>query len=371
MFHVTRCLHEYGHQVILAALNTTRHYQNKDMMQGFATVYDCPIQTDLNPWKALRAFLFEEIPYNILRFRSAEFRDLLEKIVQKENPDIIQMEGVYLAMYAKNIQKISGAPLLLRAHNVEFEIWERLAAAETNFLKAFYLRHLAEKGKVFEQQAIQLFDGIVAITERDAQQFRSFGYQGKMAVVPAGVDWAVYQVPTVSVIPLSVCFLGSLEWMPNQQGLLWFLQNVWEKIRAKVPEAVFRVAGKNPPEKILKWQQAGVEILGQVKDAPEFLASNQIMVVPLLAGGGMRLKIMEGMAAGLPVISTPVGAEGIDSPLIDLHENPDSFAEAVIAYLQNPEALRQRREAVRQAAKAFDWDIINLDLVQFYQTCLS
>ncbi|MCS7073339.1 MAG: glycosyltransferase family 4 protein, partial [Bacteroidia bacterium] len=335
MYHVTRCLTEYGHTVILAALNTSRHYQNPAVLQNIAKVYDCPINTDIQLWKALYSFFTETIPYNILRFRSQSFANLLTNILSTESPDIIQLEGVYLGLYVDEIRKHSRAPILLRAHNVEYEIWERLATAEKNPLKAFYLRHLAGKGRLFEQQIIQTFDGIIAITERDELQFRNLGFQGKSTVIPAGVDWNAYQLHSVDKKPNSVCFLGSLEWMPNQQGLLWFLEYVWEQIRNAIPEATFWVAGKNPPKQIQDWNQPGVCVLGQVPSAPEFLARHQIMVVPLLAGGGMRLKIIEGMASGLAIVSTEVGAEGVTVESIQLANSPSQFAEFVIKLLQD------------------------------------
>ena len=155
---------------------------------------------------------------------------------------------------------------------------------------------------------------LVAITERDLANFRKMGYKNGAMVSPIGIDTSYYKVPLREATQdLSICFIGSLDWMPNLEGISWFLNSVWPRLHKDLPQLELHVAGRNTPENILNMDRNGIEIHGEVQDAIAFVNAHPVMIVPLFSGSGMRVKILEGMALGKCVVTTQMGLEGIDA----------------------------------------------------------
>ncbi|MBX3102097.1 MAG: glycosyltransferase [Bacteroidetes bacterium] len=339
MYHMGAQLEAAGHEVTLAALNTRKHYQDPSVLHQVAAVYIAEVDTTPRPWAALWNLLFSRQPYNIQRFDQPAFHDLLRNLLQRESFDLIQLEGVYLAVYLPTLRKYSRAPVVLRAHNVEYRIWERMAGAEHNLLRRTYFRHLARRGRRFEAQMLPRFDGIAAITPEDARQLSQLAPGVPVQPVPSGYTPPPSLSETEPALH-SLCFLGSLEWMPNVQGLEWFLDHVWGQVLKAHPHAQLHIAGKNPPQKVLYWNFPNVKIHGQVPDAAEFLQRYQVVINPLLSGSGIRVKILEAMGLGKAVVCTSIAKEGIllTSGMHALvADTPEAFAQAVVQLLEQPD----------------------------------
>jgi glycosyltransferase involved in cell wall biosynthesis len=368
-YNVTKYLNRFGHRVILASLNTKKHDQDPSVLSSIAKVYTTNIDTTLRPLGLIKG-LFTKIPYNIKRFISPEFKILLEKIITENNPQIIHLEGIYLSIYADTIKKISSSPLVLRSHNVEYEIWERNARNEKNLLKKWYLKNLSHKIQKFEQLNLHKFEGILSITERDGEFYKRNNFAGKLKTIPAGVDLELYSAENISNEKISLCFLGSMEWMPNVQGIEWFLQEVWPTLRNKSSELTLHIAGKNMSEEMKNRKVDGVFFYGMVPDAAAFLKQHPIMIVPLLSGGGMRLKIVEAMVLGRCVLSTPIGAEGIEAKEnseIILASNPKEFIdkiEMVINGKINTKIIGEN--AQKLAREKYSWEKLVKEIEKFY-----
>lgn len=317
-------------------MNTRRHwYAGKDIppaLQHYERVWTVEVDNRIRLQTAF-CNLFSTRPYHVERFYSETFARKLAETLLQETFDIILMETIYLTPFAPIVRQYSRARLVLRTHNVESEIWERVAA-HSPVVKRQYLQLQAQRLKRFEQQHINDGDLLAGISERDVCTFRSWGLKRPAVVVPIGVDAAAY-VPDERPFhgPMKLCFIGSLDWMPNIEGLKWFLQRIWSPLLAPAfPEITFHIAGRNPPSWVSTLRMPRVHVHGEVPDAVAFLNAYPIVVVPLLAGGGMRAKIVEAMALGRVVISTSVGLEGI--PARHGHEvlvadHPTAFAEAM------------------------------------------
>ncbi len=225
--------------------------------------------------------------------------------------DIVHLEGVYLAPYIATIRQHSHAPIIMRAHNVEFEIWERLAEEQKNPLKKIYMQLLAKRMKNFEVNSLQNYDGLVPISVKDEAWFKALGYQGKSLTIPASVDLNRYPSNYTTTEFPSIYFIGSLDWMPNQKGLVWFLDEVWPNLHQQFPKLKIYIAGRNIPQWFAEQNRPNVEIVGEVDNAITFMQSKAIMIVPLFSGSGMRIKIIEAMALGKPIVATSLAAEGI------------------------------------------------------------
>jgi len=300
----------------LLSFNTIKHYFDISKYPKEDNPYNNINEIFLdNRIKPKDAFinLFSSIPYNISRFVNKEFDSELIDMLIKKDYDYILMESVFLLPYVKTIRQNSRAKIILRSHNVEYEIWERIAKSSTNIPLKLYTSYLAKKLKKYEFSHINDIDILVTLTKRDKKKYTENGYKGKSMVVPAGIISETKPQELNLKDNLEISFLGSLDWMPNITGLNWFIKNVWQKIITGLPGSKLHIAGRNTPDTIYKVQNKNIIVHGEVPDSKEFLNTYPIMIVPLLSGGGMRLKILEALALGRIIITTSIGIEGIDA----------------------------------------------------------
>ena len=313
--YMARAFEELGSSVSLLAMNTSKHWFDPNHLPPesnyYQSIHTVDIDNHIRPAAAL-ASLFSKRSYHIERFENQDFADQLVAILQKERFDVIQLETLYLAPYIPVIRQHSNALIALRAHNVEHEIWERVAN-NSPLLKKWYLNTITPRLKKFEQSQLNCCDLLIGITGRDVEQFERMGLQKPAVVMPIGLDCRDYSADFSSYKrPLSMSFIGSLDWMPNAEGLDWFIKQVWTPVLSKeFPELEFHIAGRNTPAWLQNLNLPRVRVHGEVPDAADFINQHSLMVVPLLAGSGMRAKILEGMALGKVVLSTTIGLEGI------------------------------------------------------------
>ena len=320
------------------------------------------VDTSITVGGALRSLL-AGTSYNVDRLRSAEFEQRLLEVVRAEPPDVVLLEGLYLVPYVAALRGATRARVVLRSHNVEHEIWEGLARGEARGLKRHYLGHLARRLRAFETATVNDVDAIVPVTAADAATYARLGATVPLHVAPVGIDAAAFPDRAGTGAPRTLVFLGSLDWRPNLEAVRWFLRGSWPLVRAAVPDARFLVAGSNPPAGLeASVAGEGVRFVGRVADAREFLASGAGMVVPLLSGGGIRVKILEAMALGVPVVSTSLGAAGIDAAHgseILVADGPEALAEACVSLLSDRERAVSFGKAGRKRVLAeFDADAV-------------
>jgi len=334
------------------------------------------VEVDLRV-KPLKAFLnlFSRRSYHVERFVNAQFRSRLAEILREQSFDIVQLETVFMCAYIDDIRKYSGARIVLRAHNIEYLIWKRLWQSAGRGLKRSYLKHLWTTLKSYELQVLSRVDGIAAITSKDAGFFRQHIHDVPIISIPFGIDLmeGLQQKEEICEIP-SLFHIGSMDWMPNQEGIRWFLAEVWPGINHEFPGLKLYLAGRNMPAWLRHGSWPDVVVVGEVEDAQAFMLSAQIMVVPLLSGSGIRIKIIEAMAASRTVISTPVGAEGIecrDGHDILLAETPAEFLEAVRRCVANELFCSHLGQNARQLVqRRHDRKKLVADLLEFYNELL-
>ena len=373
-YHVAYYLNKAGHQVTLASLNTKKHFQDPLALKDIAEVYTSDIDTTVTP-VGLLSGIFSNIPYNVKRFQSQAFEDLLRDILGRNTFDIIQVEGSYMALYLPVLRACSKAPIILRSHNIEHEIWHRLAVNESNPLKRWYFNMLSNKIKVFEDRTLQLFDAIVAITDRDANYYRKQGFKGELKVINAGADLERFKPNRSLQQKGTICFLAGLDWLPNQQGLDWFIDTIWKELKYKFPDIQLPIAGKSMPERYYALKNQGIIVHGMVPDAIEYLQKYEIFIVPLLSGGGMRLKVVEGMALGKCIISTSVGAEGVaysNGTDIIIADTPEQWVEKISGLINTPEQIYAIGEnAYMLANRKYNWKNLIDAFIVLYHSLLQ
>lgn len=336
-----------GHRVKVLTVNTNKYFVKMDEIPRdyrqrtrIEAVY---IDLSIRPVEAFLN-LFSRQSYHVQRFISNEFEQKLIEILRREEFDVIQLEMLYLAPYVKTIRRYSRAKIILRAHNIEHLIWERIAKNCRNPLKRMYLGHIYRTLKRYEIHVLGQFDGVVAITRNDASYFRQTGTPTPVIDIPFGIHLDDYPAPrSMDHSTPSLFHIGAMNWYPNMEGIRWFLDHVWPLIHREFPDLTFTLAGRNIPGWMYNLRIPKLEVVGEVEDAMAFIRSRSIMVVPLFSGSGIRIKIVEGMTAARTIISTPVGAEGIhcqNGKNILLASTPEEFAGAVRSCILDPEKCR-------------------------------
>jgi polysaccharide biosynthesis protein PslH len=375
MLSATKALLMAGHQVKILTIETPKHpYKYMDEESELIINTDLEsifIDTSVTLTRAIKGFF--KSSYNVSRFYSLNFENRIKEIFDIKDFDIIQLESLYTTPYIKSIRKLSPkSKIVLRTHNVEHEIWFQKFKQEKNLFKSFYLKHLAEKLREYEVGIIKKVDSVIAISEKDAAYFSKINSKIPVLTIKTGIQLAT---ESGNCDENNLFFIGSFDWQPNLEGILWFLENVWPDLILKFPTLKFYIAGRKMPERLLKMKLSGVQILGEIEDASLFIRKNGIMVVPLFSGSGIRIKILEAMAAGKVVISTSMGAEGsgaTDNKNILLANTPAEFSEAISKCLSDLSFLKETGKNASSFAKEnYSLESISRKFDDYYKRLIS
>lgn len=311
--------------------------------------------------------------YHVKRFVSNDFAVKLKQLLQQQEYDIVHVESIFLTPYVPLIRKYSHAKVILRSHNVEHQIWERVAQSTGNPFKRQYLKHLSLTLRAYELEHINDYDGVVCITRNDADFFRANGCRRPIVDIAFGME--AEDMTGVDVEPDSLFHIGSMDWMPNRESIEWLLDEVWPVVHREAPTAKLYLAGRKMPESLLSANIGGVKVVGEVDDAMRFIGSKQINIVPLRSGSGIRVKIIEAMSVGKTVITTTVGAQGIDctdGKDILIANTPQEFANQVKRCIDDPEFCQSiGHEARRLIAEQYDVGKLTDRLIEFYNQRLE
>ena len=327
-------LNQAGAHIDLLSFNTTKHYVAVDRYEQELVNYNNihTVHLDNRPRLTSAFFnLFSGKSYHIDRFRQERFSDELTQILSQNKYDIIQIESIFLADYVPVIRKYTDVPVVLRTHNVEHLIWQRIVEHTDNPLLKTYLNLQQKRLKKYEEGCLDTFDMILPMSQQDASFLSKFSAEEKVQVIPIFLDLSDYKPRSDAAMGFS--FIGSLDWMPNVEGLTWFLEKVWPLVREALPEATMHIAGRNPVKQLKLNTIPGLKFHGAVPDAMDFINAYSIAVVPLLSGSGQKVKLLESMALSRAVVTTPVGVEGIlgkHGESIMIASDEQEFARAMI-----------------------------------------
>lgn len=373
--NLTRGFSHLGHEVTVLSMNTAKHYitleEIPEKVKDLAAFHLVDVPAQINAFAAFFNLAFSRKPYNAVRFISKSFQTKLKDLLTQNQYDIVQLEGLYVCPYIPIIRKYSNAKIVYRAHNIEHEIWAR-AAANAHSYMGWYLNLLSKRIRKFEKSWLNQYDLLVPITERDKKILGKMGNYKPAHVSSTGVDSSV-MVPNARNLEYPSLFhIGSLEWTPNQEGLIWFLDECWPEILERYPDLIFYIGGRNAPNWLQKkLDRPSVVFLGEVPDAYEFMNSKSIMVVPLHSGSGMRIKVIEGMALGKSIVTTKVGTEGIATTSgenILVADEPEAFVNAVIELVEDEEFFhRVGKNAIEFIHDNFDNLAASSKLLDFYK----
>lgn len=346
-------LRKAGHTVDQWVLDTPRQPILSDENTAYPDrLFTAKHDTRLHAFAAIKNFFFSRTSYNVQRFENKSIAREIAQLIRQNSYDLVQAESIFaLALIAPILAELK-IPVILRAHNAEHVIWERMAAASLNPFVSFYLRTMCKRLKNDELQFMSRVDGLIAISDSDLQLFKSLGYSGKAVV--AGIP-ALRFVEPDSNYPTDtaqIFHLGAMNWMPNREGVEWFLDSIWPQLSADIPQLNLSLAGNSMPVSIHKRASDRIAI-EEVENAAEYMLSRGMMIVPLRSGGGIRVKIIEGLALGRIILTTTVGAEGI--PIKHgvhafICDTASEFTEAITFLRQHPETVEQVSKNARTFA---------------------
>lgn len=375
MYTMANALNAAGATVKVVALNTRKHFVDPaSLPETFVNNFKPEmvyIDASVRPLPAL-INIFTNKSYNISRFDVSLMHDELKRILSEKEFDIIQLESLFMAPYIDTIKKYSRAKIILRAHNVEYRIWERLAHSTGFAAKKWYLNLLSKRLRKYESNVFSKFDGIIALTGDDRDLIKSTGCNVPLLVSPIGIDTRNYQNKSANTNSTSVFHLGSMDWLPNIEAIDWFLDKVYPLLVNDVANFSLHLAGKNMPDRFFNLNLPNVHVTGRVNDAGGFMHDKQIMIVPLLSGGGMRVKIIEGMAMGKTIISTTIGAEGIlyeNGKNIVIADSPEDFSNAIMKCLSDINFSNLiGKNAQKLAVDKYDIRVVGSGVIEFFKS---
>jgi polysaccharide biosynthesis protein PslH len=379
-YHVLQYLADAGHQVTLVAFRRTtdRPEQLAHLEQFCTAIHTVPIYRSrmMDAWHLLRSLVLAQ-PFLIARDWSPRMAQLLRQLGAGDEGrqghfDIVHTDQLWMAPYGLLWRRAAphGPRLILDQHNAVFQIPRRLAENEGSALKRLALRLEGRKLAAYESRVCNLFDQVAWVTEEDQAALSTHmseaaraQLQAHSTVIPICVD-PVQTPPLVRTSATQrVTFIGGLHWPPNAEGLLWLVREVWPMITRQVPNARLTIIGKNPPAQLttpqFQTQHPEIEVTGYVDDPLPYLWETAVSVVPLHAGGGMRVKILEAWCWGLPIVSTTIGAEGLrytHGQNLLIADTADCFAENVIYLLRQSDAAQALADNGRTTAETcYDW----------------
>jgi glycosyltransferase involved in cell wall biosynthesis len=353
------------HEIHFAALNAPGNLEGPQRSTEYSTrhfsvEHSAPSRRSLRIIPQLAGSLVSATPMAVSRYGSKKLRQTADALIAAEHYDSIVCDFLAAAPNLSDLGKC-----VLFQHNVETTIWQRHVEQSRSLLKRLFFQIQAGKMEAYERRICRTAKHVIAVSEIDAFRMkRLFGIE-TVSSVPTGVDVEYFTPRGASAAIADIVFCGSMDWLPNVDAVLYFLSEVLPLIRDTLPETTFVIAGRSPDARVLKAVQglAGVSVTGKVEDMRPYLWGAKISIVPIRIGGGTRLKIYECMAAGVPVVSTTIGAEGLrynDGVDIVLADDPAGFAAACVRLLSNDAARKAiAHNALERAQREFSWEAVS------------
>jgi len=311
-------------------------------------------------------YVVDRVPYAVAKYRSPAYRLKVAALLARERFDAVVCDFLPPVV---NLPERLPCPSIVFTHNVEAEIWRRHAETAANAASRTLLAQQWRRMLRFEGAAIGRFDLVLAVSDADGRTFERL-YPGALKapvhVVQTGVDTSYFTPAGAPADRAHIVFTGSMDWLPNEDGMTYFCREILPRVRRAEPEATLSIIGRAPTPAVKKLAELpGVEVTGRVDDVRPHVARGAVYVVPLRIGGGTRLKIFEAMSMGKAVVSTTVGAEGLPvTPGRDviIADEPSRFAQAVVHMIRDGSARGAIETAARQlVVEKYDWSAVSAD----------
>jgi glycosyltransferase involved in cell wall biosynthesis len=376
MYQLLESLKEAKVDIHIMMMNTPKHWQNeKKLPKIFKQVHTCtivPINTAVTKWGIIKNLLFSNLPEHADRFYNKTFERKLNETISTVQPDFILLESIFLASYTKSIKNISKAKIIIRSHNIEFDIWGKLARSSNNLFKKWYLNILSNRLEKFEITTWSNADAVLPITTADANTIVKYIPKSKTHFLPVGISIKT-PLENKSEIPLHFIayHVGAMDWQPNIDAMLWMKNEIIPAILKVDANFKFEFGGRAMPKSFKMEKENHFYCKGFIENMHQFTQDKQVLMVPLRVGSGVRIKTLEAMGLGKIVISTSVGIAGINA-IDKVHyikaNNANEFANAWKWIIEHPiDAKKIAANAFQLIQDSYNSKKIATDLVSYLQ----
>ncbi len=365
------------HQIFLLSLIQEGQLKQASYLKDYCVGMETVLTAGLGLWgkdvsyckKGLAKNFFSPIPYNMIRWYSREMEKKLKEILSRNRFDMVQIENLHMAQYAKSVR---GIPVILRQHNMESVLMERYYKFASNPLERAYAFLQWRKLLRYERIMCSNSDLVITLSKVDENGIKRLSSKINTGVLPCGVDLEYFKYSFRARKKDEILYIGNLSFPPVFESIFYFLKQTWPQIKKNYPSAKFLILGNCPPAKSKRIQKfPDVIFIGDVEDVRPYLATSALTVVPHRIASGVRLKILEAMAMRLPVVSTSIGCEGIevaDEEHILIADTPESFAKKVMALLEsNNLRTKLTEQAYALVQERYTWENADRQLNQIYE----
>ncbi|MDD5606951.1 MAG: glycosyltransferase family 4 protein [Ignavibacterium sp.] len=371
IYGITKSLSERGHKIIFVTY--VKEYPKQEHIIELKKICE-PVFIKWNTNNSLWGIflnIFSSVPYNISKYYSKKLEYFLKDFLTKDKIDLVHIDHLHMSWTVDIIKKLTKIPVVLREHNLEMKIMKRFGEVESNFILKFYSKIQFKRFLKYEPAQCRKFDRCIMITKEDETELLELSPEIKTKVIPAGVDNKLFTLGYLNTIPFSIYHIGSLNWEPNYDGLLWFLSEVFPKVISKFPETKLYIYSKGIERLVLNDSiNKNIILCGYVKDIWQEILDKQMMVVPLKVGSGMRIKIIEMLAAGKIVVSTSVGKEGIEvenGQQILIADDSNSFIKTISDIFSNKLDLNKITLSAKEIIKEkYSWESVSIQFESEY-----
>lgn len=377
IFGLIKYLSKRGHKIDLVTYrkHADSSSANENLSQ-FCTPYILDIQTDNNIIDAI-GNLFSQVPYNFSKYQCSEMENFLGNLLNRRSYDLIQVHNSHMAWVIDSIKKIRNIPSVLRQENVEMMIMRRFTENEKNIFKRTYAKIQLSKLLRYEPQICEKFDKCIMISNHDENLLKKMNPKIKACSIPSGVDFDELEINDSPKLKYSLAHIGNLNWLPNRDSLQWFLNDIFPEIVSKFPESKLFIYGGGDFQKIKydRSLQKNIIVKGYVENIWQELSDKSLSIIPLRVGSGIRIKILEMLALGLPIITTEIGKEGIDvrdgEELLIAHSAED-FVDKIQRFFHHDSYGKQLSQRGRLFVKKYyDWNNIVNEFERVYSSIVQ
>src|SRR3989338_2671475 len=322
-------------------------------------------------WRIICGFfvnMFYPMPFVIRKYSSRRMKNELKKLLKKEQFDLIHFDHLHMAQYSALVKD---KPVVLDEHNIENTIWHRYRDSEKNFFKKLLFALESKRMKRYEEEISKNCNLCLTVSANYMNVLKALSPKSNVAVISNGVDIDYFFPTDREAEPRNLVYTGSMNWLPNEDAMLYFVKDILPLIKKEIPDIRLCVVGQSPTEKIRRLSSDEyIVVTGAVAYVRPYIAKSQIFIVPLRIGGGTRLKILEAMAMKKPIVSTAIGYEGIEvtpGSNIVTADNPEEFSRAIIMLFRDRESRGRYGENGRKLVEEkYSWEIISLKLEKEY-----
>ena len=373
MYQLSKAMLDMGWKVKVLGIGTAKHpITEMPLDEVYKKTKPEGVTIDTTPKvSGLLKAIYSDNNYIVNRFDNNEFRGIIKQTISENNFDLVILEGTFTAIYIDLIKQKFKGLLVMRSHNVEFQLWEDRMQNEESAIKRLLLKSPIKQLREFELTELKKVDVVAAISMSDKAFFNSYFGLNKTIYVPFGIS---LPDPIAEYLEQEnkIVFLGALDWDPNIQGIKWFLEHVWPLLKQRNTKIEFHIAGRNAPENFGENLPESVIFHGEVSDAHSFISSGVVFVVPLLSGSGIRIKIIEGLALGQVVSTTTKGAQGIKAQNerdILIGDTPKQMVRQILESMKQPSIRKSiSLHARKLAEKEFDISNTQKALLEMVKT---